>query len=217
MYCVYKYLIFEIKNFRQSAGSQGDESLNQETYSGNDFLTETWFIALLGSMVAVMVLLFAAMLLVRRRQLQMKKSTLPGLHGTLINFEALINFIELILLKTNFFLESRSNGAVLATPLSLKAAVGLPHPLANSLNNSNNESTLWIESRANWRQSKNDKESEARLLQVLSSKILPEYADTGSMCEKQENIPDYAEVDTSHTLTTFQGKFISNTKTNTKV
>lgn len=61
-------------------GSKGG-ALNQEGYSGSDFLTETWFIALLGSMVAVMVLLFAAMLLVRRRQLLLKKSTLPGLHG----------------------------------------------------------------------------------------------------------------------------------------
>lgn len=44
----------------------------------NDFLTETWFMALLGSMVAVMLLLFGAMLLVRRRQLLTKKTTLPG-------------------------------------------------------------------------------------------------------------------------------------------
>ncbi|KAK6638440.1 hypothetical protein RUM44_008869 [Polyplax serrata] len=167
-------------HLRQSFGSPGGESVNPETYSGNDFLTETWFIALLGSMVAVMVLLFAAMLLVRRRQLELKKSTFPGLH------------------------ESRSNGAVLATPLSLKAAVGLPHPLANHLNHTNNESTLWIESRGNWRQATNEKESEVRLLQVLGGKILPEYADTEGICEKPENIPDYAEVDTTHTLTTFQ-------------
>jgi len=59
----------------------GDEELNEDAYRGSYFLTETWFIALLGSMVAVMVLLFAAMLFVRRRQILMKKSTLPGLHG----------------------------------------------------------------------------------------------------------------------------------------
>lgn len=47
--------------------------------AGSEFLTETWFMALLGSMVAVMVLLFAAMLLVRRRQLLTKKTTLPGI------------------------------------------------------------------------------------------------------------------------------------------
>ena len=49
--------------------------------TGGDFLTETWFIALLGSMVAVMVLLFAAMLLVRRRQLLNKKSALSNING----------------------------------------------------------------------------------------------------------------------------------------
>lgn len=102
-------------------------------------------------------------------------------------------------------IESRSNGAVLATPLSLKAGTGLPHSIGNSINHSNNESTLWIESRTTWKQSNTDKESEARLLQVLTNKILPEYAETDSVCEKQEAIPDYAEVDTSHTLTTFQG------------
>lgn len=79
--------------FRQSFGSPGGESVNPETYSGNDFLTETWFIALLGSMVAVMVLLFAAMLLVRRRQLELKKSTFPGLHGTLIFSYCFLNFL----------------------------------------------------------------------------------------------------------------------------
>lgn len=57
-----------------------------------DFITETWFVALLISMVAVMVLLFGAMLLVRRRQLLSKKTMTP----------------------------SRSNGAVLTTPLALK-------------------------------------------------------------------------------------------------
>lgn len=44
----------------------------------NDFLTETWFMALLGSMVTVMLLLFTAMILVRRRQLLSKKSSLSG-------------------------------------------------------------------------------------------------------------------------------------------
>jgi len=43
--------------------------------------------------------------------------------------------------------ESRSNGGVLATPLSLKAAVGLPHPLAAH----HNDPTLWIENRPTWR------------------------------------------------------------------
>lgn len=57
-----------------------------------DFITETWFVALLISMVSVMVLLFGAMFLVRRRQMLSKKTMTP----------------------------SRSNGAVLTTPLALK-------------------------------------------------------------------------------------------------
>lgn len=57
-----------------------------------DFITETWFMALLISMVSVMILLFGAMFFVRRRQLLAKKSMTP----------------------------SRSNGAVLTTPLDTK-------------------------------------------------------------------------------------------------
>lgn len=62
-----------------------------------DFITETWFMALLISMVTVMVLLFAAMLLVRRRQMLAKKTMTP----------------------------SRSNGAVLNTPLKHEAPLWL--------------------------------------------------------------------------------------------
>ncbi|CAH1998252.1 unnamed protein product [Acanthoscelides obtectus] len=43
-----------------------------------DFITETWFMALLVSMVSVMVLLFAAMMLVRRRQLANGKKSLTS-------------------------------------------------------------------------------------------------------------------------------------------
>ncbi|CAH1116112.1 unnamed protein product [Phaedon cochleariae] len=57
-----------------------------------DFITETWFMALLISMVSVMVLLFGAMLFVRRRQMLSKKSMTP----------------------------SRSNGGVLTTPIGSK-------------------------------------------------------------------------------------------------
>ncbi|XP_074027541.1 roundabout 3 [Leptinotarsa decemlineata] len=57
-----------------------------------DFITETWFMALLISMVSVMVLLFGAMIFVRRRQMLSKKSMTP----------------------------SRSNGGVLTTPLDSK-------------------------------------------------------------------------------------------------
>ncbi|EFA09265.2 robo3 [Tribolium castaneum] len=62
-----------------------------------DFITETWFMALLISMVSVMVLLFGAMLLVRRRQMLTKKTLTP----------------------------SRSNGAVLTTPLASKTETPL--------------------------------------------------------------------------------------------
>lgn len=62
-----------------------------------DFITETWFMSLLISMVTVMVLLFAAMLLVRRRQMLAKKTMTT----------------------------SRSNGAVLSTPLAMKHEVPL--------------------------------------------------------------------------------------------
>lgn len=151
-------LLLKDQQHRQSLDAE--DNLSDNSY----FLTETWFIALLGSMVAVMVLLFAAMLFVRRRQIIMKKSTLH---------------------------ESRSNGGVLATPLSLKAAVGLPHPLANHPN----DSTLWIENRPTWRiTDAGDKESEARLLR--------QYVQAA---DKLENMPDYAEVDANHALTTFQG------------
>lgn len=62
-----------------------------------DFITETWFMALLISMVTVMVLLFGAMILVRRRQMLAKKTMTP----------------------------SRSNGAVLNTPLKHEAPLWL--------------------------------------------------------------------------------------------
>ncbi|KAJ8953602.1 hypothetical protein NQ318_003026 [Aromia moschata] len=55
-----------------------------------DFITETWFMALLISMVSVMVFLFGAMFFVRRRQMLSRKTMTP----------------------------SRSNGGVLTTPMS---------------------------------------------------------------------------------------------------
>ena len=48
-----------------------------------DVLTQTWFVALLGSMVTVMILLFAAILLVWRRQQQRKSSMLSNIYGEL--------------------------------------------------------------------------------------------------------------------------------------
>ncbi|KAJ8973843.1 hypothetical protein NQ317_016397, partial [Molorchus minor] len=57
-----------------------------------DFITETWFMALLISMVSVMVFLFGAMFFVRRRQMLSRKTMTP----------------------------SRSNGGVLTTPMASK-------------------------------------------------------------------------------------------------
>ncbi|KAL1497250.1 hypothetical protein ABEB36_008242 [Hypothenemus hampei] len=62
-----------------------------------NFVTQTWFMALLVSMILVMVVLFGAMFIVRRRQLLSKKTMTP----------------------------SRSNGGVLNTPLASKQEVPL--------------------------------------------------------------------------------------------
>uniref|UniRef100_A0A1B6K3M3 Fibronectin type-III domain-containing protein n=1 Tax=Homalodisca liturata TaxID=320908 RepID=A0A1B6K3M3_9HEMI len=70
--------------------------------SSSEFVTETWFVALLGSLLTVMLLMFAAMLIVRRRQLLAKKSNLPG---------------------------CQNGGGVTPTPVSLKTSLNLP-PLA---------------------------------------------------------------------------------------
>uniref|UniRef100_A0A8D8UA12 Roundabout homolog 1 n=1 Tax=Cacopsylla melanoneura TaxID=428564 RepID=A0A8D8UA12_9HEMI len=103
-------------------GGGGDGSTSRgvsEMGAGGAWLSAPWFIALLTSMVAVMCLLFLAMFLVRRRTLHAKKSSL----------------------------DSRSNGGILVTPISLKAAVGLPHPITQGgLTSGSNEPGLWIES-----------------------------------------------------------------------
>ncbi|XP_075217906.1 roundabout homolog 1-like [Lycorma delicatula] len=144
-------LLLKDQQHRQPIGL--DPSLGP---AGSEFLTETWFMALLGSMVAVMVLLFGAMLLVRRRQLLTKKTTLP---------------------------DSRSNGGILATPLSLKSAVGLTHPLSCP---PPTDSSLWIESS---RAPSSEKDS------------------TNQLLSSGQAMPDYAEVDALHSgsLSTFQG------------
>lgn len=71
-------------------------SVNPDMQSDN-FVTETWFMTLLISMILVMLILFGAMFFVRRRQLLSKKTMTP----------------------------SRSNGAVLSTPLATKQEVPL--------------------------------------------------------------------------------------------
>lgn len=48
-----------------------------------------------------------------------------------------------------FFVETRSNGAILGTPVSLKATVGLPHPISASLlpplNSRKEDASFWID------------------------------------------------------------------------
>ena len=65
------------------AGSSGvtESTENSTANTHGEFFTETWFIALLGSMFAVMVILFLAMAFVRRRQLMSKKTTLTSING----------------------------------------------------------------------------------------------------------------------------------------
>ncbi|KAI5694954.1 hypothetical protein M8J75_008330 [Diaphorina citri] len=82
------------------------------------FLAMFLFIALLTSMVAVMALLFLAMFFVRRRTLHAKKSSLD---------------------------HNSAGPGLLATPISLKAASGLPHP-GGGLTTANEG--LWIDGKA---------------------------------------------------------------------
>lgn len=129
--------------------------------------------------------------------------------------------------KWSFFSDSCSNGGVLATPLSLKAAAGLPHPLTTPAPHCSlpHDSSLWIENRPDcWRNSENsDKDtrslSESRLLHngSIVTAALNDYAETGTQKQAgsrsgintpgSDAMPAYAEVDPNHTapLTTFQG------------
>ena len=63
------------------ASTRGDAVPGGLPVDNADVLTQTWFVALLGSMVTVMVLLFAAILLVWRRQQQRKSSMLSNIYG----------------------------------------------------------------------------------------------------------------------------------------
>lgn len=57
--------------------------MNHDLHSAvsSELLTETWVLALLGTMLTIMMLLFAAMFIVRRRHLLMKENALPSLYG----------------------------------------------------------------------------------------------------------------------------------------
>ncbi|XP_049771254.1 protein sax-3-like [Schistocerca cancellata] len=174
---------------RQPVGN--DPSLSPGI-SGNDFLTETWFIALLGSMVAVMALLFASMFLVRRRQLMAKKTTLH---------------------------DSRPNTNVLPAPLNLKAAVGLtPSSHDSSLWIENRPTpSCWRSSET--RTITTGGSVTPTMKECIDNGMLeptPAYAETGIRSTpsyeagdtqaENEHMPAYAEVDAAHTtLSTFQG------------
>lgn len=47
----------------------------------DDFLTETWFIVLLGSILAIMMLSFGAMVFVKRKHMLMKQGALGSIRG----------------------------------------------------------------------------------------------------------------------------------------
>lgn len=51
----------------------------------DDFLTQPWFIALLGSILAIMMLSFGAMVFVKRKHMLMKQSSLGTIRGKFIS------------------------------------------------------------------------------------------------------------------------------------
>jgi len=51
----------------------------------DDFLTQTWFIVLLGSIIAIIVFLLGALVLFKRYQF-IKQTSLGSLHGEFITF-----------------------------------------------------------------------------------------------------------------------------------
>lgn len=57
----------------------------------DDFLTQTWFIVLLGSIIAIIVFLLGALVLFKRYQF-IKQTSLGSLHGELTSPYPLLNF-----------------------------------------------------------------------------------------------------------------------------
>ncbi|XP_063220613.1 roundabout homolog 2-like [Bacillus rossius redtenbacheri] len=145
---------------------------------GSDFLTETWFMALLGSMVAVMVLLFGAMLFVRRRQLLSKKSTLPGMH------------------------DARASGGVLSAPLTAKGSPGAAQH-DSSLWIESRPVGCWRHSG-----DKEPSRAESRLLGsgLVVTATATSTTGTGTDADSEAGGPTYAEVTSSTAaLSSFQG------------
>ena len=59
----------------------------------DDFLTQPWFIALLGSILAIVMLSFGAMVFVKRKHMLMKQSALTTIRGKFIYFILVFTFI----------------------------------------------------------------------------------------------------------------------------
>lgn len=58
----------------------------------DDFLTETWFIVLLGSILAIIIMSFGAMVFVKRKHMLMKQGALGKFD--FFNFQIRIRFIH---------------------------------------------------------------------------------------------------------------------------
>lgn len=57
----------------------------------DDFMTQPWFIVMLGSILSIMMLSFGAMVFVKRKHFMMKQSSLGRLAGNYIVFDILNN------------------------------------------------------------------------------------------------------------------------------
>lgn len=57
----------------------------------DDFLTKPWFILLLGSILAIMMLSFGAMVFVKRKHMLMKQGALNGITGK-VHFHLILHF-----------------------------------------------------------------------------------------------------------------------------
>lgn len=52
----------------------------------DDFLTETWFIVLLGSILAIIIMSFGAMVFVKRKHMMMKQGSLGKFQQDKLHF-----------------------------------------------------------------------------------------------------------------------------------
>lgn len=167
--------------FKQSMDNNDLTETNSIDMKNSDFFSEPWFFILLTSMILVMVLLFIAMFLVRRKQLNSKKSS---------------------------FFETRSNGAILGTPVSLKATVGLPHPISASLlpplNSRKEDASFWIDGsksqnyiseNSSWRQSEYSEKETAQLpdyAEVTAARPNGSFSTFGEKIEEPSSPAPYA-------------------------